>query len=60
MPPWPGIIFPLSFTPAIRLNLIRLISYRSKTPANKAITVHIKIDLSLKLRLGLMYSFDIK
>jgi hypothetical protein len=45
MPPW-LIIFSAVFTPAIRLNLIRLISYRSKTPANKAIVVHIKIDLT--------------
>jgi hypothetical protein len=53
MPPCPGIIFfSAILTPAIRLNLIRLISNSSKMPSNKAIIVHIVIDFSLKLGLG--------
>ena len=47
-PPWPGITFPLSLTPAIRLNLD---SIKSPTvpiiPTIAAIIVQIRMDLLL-------------
>ncbi|MNW05839.1 hypothetical protein D3C71_2021500 [compost metagenome] len=61
MPPWPGMIFPLSFIPAMRLNLDSTKSpIVPNIPTIKAIEVQISIDFSLKLGLALMYNFEIK
>ena len=61
MPPCPGIIFPLSLTPAIRLNLDSIKSpIVPMIPTIKAMIHQIKIDFSLNLGLAFMYNFDIK
>ena len=61
MPPCPGIIFPLSFMPAIRLNLDSIKSpIVPNIPTINAMLVQIKIDFPLKLGLALIYNFEIK
>ena len=60
-PPWPGIIFPLSLTPAIRLNFDSIKSpIVPITPTIAAIIIQINIDLSLNWADGLIKYIEIK
>ena len=61
IPPCPGMIFPLSLTPAIRLNFDSIKSpIVPIIPTIAAIIVQIKIDLSLNCSEGFIRYIEIK